>query len=141
MTRSLLMIGTALSLASVGCNAGGQDSRVGSGAIKGKVATTYDEAIALGRQQNKPILLVSFQGTGEDVDQMILSEPSITTLSDRFVTARINYNTNRQDVTRLGIARLPAVMVLRPDGSLLWTKPGPTPPEVERAMRQALAAR
>jgi hypothetical protein len=71
------------------------------------IATTFDEALSMAASQNKPILLVAYQGDPNAVDQMLLSEPSVTERSDRFVVAKLDAKTQSEPSPACGSRDIP----------------------------------
>jgi hypothetical protein len=120
----------------VGCNRPAQNAETPN--VAGKIATTYEEALASARAQNKPILLVAYQGRSDDVDQMVLSEPRITEQSSKFVTAKLDGGQQSAAMARLGITQYPTLMILNARGTPVWSRRGASPIEVANAMDQAL---
>lgn len=126
-----------LVLAAGGCSREPQGSG-GTTNPPGTVVENYQEALTRARSENKPILLVVYEGSPADVEQMVLSEPAITQRTSRFVTAKVDLNKESAALTPLGITQAPTVAILRSDGSLLWQKSGAAPPEIVAAMDQAV---
>ena len=110
---------------------------VGTPEVEGPVLTSYDEALSRARSENKPLLIVTYQGDPNMVDQMILSEPSITQRTWQFVVAKLDADAQAADMTKLNVTQHPTVIVMRPDGTVVFSKRAPAPPEVEQAMAQA----
>jgi hypothetical protein len=135
MKVCLFVLCAALACAVAGCNRGGP---VAEAVSPGTVVTTYEDALAKASAQRSPILVVAYQGSSQDVDQMILSDPSITSHASKVVTAKLDANTQSQAMTKLGIQDYPMLAVLSSSGAVLWRKKSATPPEVGRALESAL---
>lgn len=121
-------------LVGAGCSSPPPKEAAGTGEIKGGVVSTVDAALSQGKSQNKPILLVAYQGNPDDIDMMILSEPSVTQKSEKFVVAKVDGNSQAAALANLNVSEYPTILILRPDGTEAWRKKSPTPPDVAAAM-------
>lgn len=134
--RTFSLVAGAVLLLVSGC--GSSPRTTTDGDLKGEVAATYEEASQKARTSNKPLLLVAYKGNPADVDMMLLSDPNITSRSNKVVVAKVDGNKEGATLDRLNIRQFPSVVIYRPNGTYFWGKKGANPEETARVLDQLL---
>ena len=137
--RVLAFAGCVLALMLVGC---GSRQEQNTDTVQGKVVTSYDEAMASAKSENRPILIVAYQSGLDRIEQNLLNDPAVKERSGKVITAKLDATVQGPSISHLGITQYPAILVLRPDGTEVWRSRGvPFPGEVAQALDQASAAK
>jgi hypothetical protein len=133
--RTVALLICALAWTLVGCGSrGAQDT----GSDQGKVVTSYDEAIASAKSENRPILIVAYQTGLDRIEQNLLNDPAVKERSRKVITAKLDAASQGQTMSQLGITQYPAVVILHSDGTEAWRSQGvPMPGAVAQALDQA----
>jgi len=119
----------------VGC---GPRNAQDTGTDQGKVVTTYDEALASARSENRPVLIVAYQTSPAGIEQNLLNDPAVKERTRNVITAKLDAASQGPAISKLGITQYPAVLILRPDGTEAWRSQGvPMPGMVAMALDQA----
>ncbi len=126
----------ALVPALAGC--GPREEQKAAGPFTGKTVTTYDEAMASAKADNKPILVFAYQGDPSMFERNLLNDPVIVKRSGKFITAKLDAATQSQALSQLRVTNFPAMLILKPDGTEAWRSQSraPFPGEVAMAMDQ-----
>jgi hypothetical protein len=88
----------------------------------------------MARRENKPILVVAYQGSASSVEQVVLSAPPVTQRSPRFVTAMLDAATQASALGSLRITEYPTLAILDSQGRELWRKKSANVGELTQAM-------
>ena len=131
---SILLVGLA------GC--GKREEAFEPKTFQGRVVTTYDDALASARSEKKPILVVAGDAaTLSGLENNLLSMPAIADRSGEFITAKLDSGSQSAALKQLGATQNPTMLVLRPDGSVVWRGAGAVNPgPILAALDQAKGA-
>jgi hypothetical protein len=136
--KFLAFMGCVLALTLVGCGPPKEEART----VQGKVVTSYDEALANAKSENRPVLLVAYQTALDKIEQNLLNDPAVKERSSKVITAKIDVNSQGAALTPLGLTQYPAVLILRPDGTEAWrSRAVPMPGEVALALDKVVGAK
>jgi hypothetical protein len=137
--RVLAFVECVLALTLVGC---GSRNEQGASTAQGKIVTSYDEALASARSENRPVLIVAYQTGLDRIEQNLLNDPAVKERSGKVITAKLDANSQGQAISPLSITQYPAVLILRPDGTEAWRSRGiPMPGEVAMALDKVAASK
>jgi len=91
----------------------------------------YDDALALAKQQNKPLLL-AFSAPWcpycRQMQKTAYVDPHVVEISRRFIPVRIDTDNHPALVEKYAVGPIPAYFILAPDGARLAQSVGATPP-------------
>jgi|SRR5579872_2938577 len=116
--RAAIVLFTALIIVS-GCGKKVEEAPP-PGEFTGKVVTTYEEALQSAKAENKPILIVAYQGNADMIDRNLLHDGAVRSRGSKFITAKLDAATQSDAMSKLGVKHYPDMMILHPDGTEAW---------------------
>lgn len=118
----------------VGCSG----EKAEKAAFEGKVVTTLEEALSAAKSENRPVLVVAYQGSPDMIDRNLLSDAALKERDSKFITAKLDAATQSAALSQLQVTAYPTMLVLKPDGSVAWRAQGMVfPGQVALAIDQA----